>query len=438
MLERTRLGDFYHGVFIAPQQRLSAASRELPPWLTVLPLVPYALILVAGGLARRIRFGQTAIVCVRGVAGVSPRVFPPSGSVSDDLESGPAPEYGRRGRGRSAAGPRRDIDGLEHSRPAAAGGAVAAFGSLIEFPFAAAIYFCYTPPLVALTVNAVVGSEPVGAPAAAPRHRRGADDIRVARLNTGFIFNLGTESDRYQVVPSKLRRIGLRITADERFVYQKLLGLILSHGAGRYVYATPDCPEVYFISGMANPTRTFYETFDQRPKTAAEVLKLIEDHGITVVVINRVPEFSGPLNREIDAALEARFPQSDQAGRFLVRWRTVSALDRLMENVHVYRLWQAPFAEQKFAPVVRHNDLRHVTAASISAAVRARMRAISRRPGTWVSIGIPPTWTMPAATTEASSKSPMSATRKSPPGAASISSWPTASSTIFPTTTRAG
>jgi SAM-dependent methyltransferase len=40
----------------------------------------------------------------------------------------------------------------------------------------------------------------------------------------------------------------------------------------------------------------------------------------------------------------------------------VSGLDWLMENVHVYRLWQAPFAEQKFAPVARHNDLRHVNA----------------------------------------------------------------------------
>ena len=40
----------------------------------------------------------------------------------------------------------------------------------------------------------------------------------------------------------------------------------------------------------------------------------------------------------------------------------MSALDRLMENVHVYRLWQAPFAEQKFAPVARHNDLGQVQA----------------------------------------------------------------------------
>jgi SAM-dependent methyltransferase len=35
----------------------------------------------------------------------------------------------------------------------------------------------------------------------------------------------------------------------------------------------------------------------------------------------------------------------------------VSALDRVMEHVTVYRLWQAPFEDRKFAPVARHNDL---------------------------------------------------------------------------------
>ena len=273
-------------MFIAPQQRLSAASAELPPWLTVLPLVPYALILVAGGLARRIRFGQAAIVVF-----VAWLVFL--------LASSRRPEayqmlwnLGRHlNTAAVVAGVLLLARGATSMAPNTRGQlllvvAVAAFGSLIEFPFAVAIYFCYTAPLVALTVNAVVGSE-----RSAPRlpHLAVAAVLTifaVARLNTGFIFNLGQQSDRYQVVPSKMRRIGLRVTADDRFVYQKLLGLILSHGAGRYVYAAPDCPEVYFISGMANPTRTFYETFDQRPMTAAAVLKLIEEHGITVVVIN--------------------------------------------------------------------------------------------------------------------------------------------------------
>ena len=34
--------------------------------------------------------------------------------------------------------------------------------------------------------------------------------------------------------------------------------------------------------------------------------------------------------------------------------------DRLLERSFVYRLWQAPFAERKLAPVRRHNDLSRV------------------------------------------------------------------------------
>jgi SAM-dependent methyltransferase len=31
---------------------------------------------------------------------------------------------------------------------------------------------------------------------------------------------------------------------------------------------------------------------------------------------------------------------------------------RIMENTGAYRLWQAPFADMKFAPILAHNDLR--------------------------------------------------------------------------------
>ena len=34
--------------------------------------------------------------------------------------------------------------------------------------------------------------------------------------------------------------------------------------------------------------------------------------------------------------------------------------DAVLEHTLVYRLWQAPFAEQKFAPVLAHNDLKRV------------------------------------------------------------------------------
>jgi SAM-dependent methyltransferase len=34
--------------------------------------------------------------------------------------------------------------------------------------------------------------------------------------------------------------------------------------------------------------------------------------------------------------------------------------DQIMENTLAYRLWQAPFASQKFAPILNHNDLARV------------------------------------------------------------------------------
>ncbi|MEO8257042.1 MAG: glycosyltransferase family 39 protein [Acidobacteriota bacterium] len=315
------LGDFYRGVFITPQQRLAAASAELPGWPTLLPLIPYALILMAGGLARRLRY----LGLVVSVGFVVWLLFLLEGARRQE-------EYQMLWNMSRHLNTAAVVAGIVllcrsgASMPAPRRGqllllaTVMAFSSLIEFPFAVPIYFCYTAPLVALTVSAVVGSEP-----AAPRLPHVAlaavlTILAVRHINPGFIYGLGTQSDSYPTVPSKLQRLGLRIRNDERSQYQKLLGLILSHNTSRYVYAGPDCPEVYFLTGMINPTRTFYEAFDQQRMTPAAVLTLIEEHGITVVVINRTPEFSGPLSSEVDAALAARFPQSDEAGRFLVRW----------------------------------------------------------------------------------------------------------------------
>ena len=38
----------------------------------------------------------------------------------------------------------------------------------------------------------------------------------------------------------------------------------------------------------------------------------------------------------------------------------MSLIDRMLERPEVYSLWQAPFASQKFAPVLRNNDLERV------------------------------------------------------------------------------
>jgi hypothetical protein len=99
-----------------------------------------------------------------------------------------------------------------------------------------------------------------------------------------------------------------------------VLDLVKAHASGEFIYATPDCPEIYFLSGFRNPTRTFYEAFDEEPMTAARLLDLIDRRGITVVVINLQPEFSPGLDARLERALTDRFSHSATAGRFMVRW----------------------------------------------------------------------------------------------------------------------
>ncbi len=45
-----------------------------------------------------------------------------------------------------------------------------------------------------------------------------------------------------------------------------------------------------------------------------------------------------------------------------------------MEHTLVYRVWQAPFAERKFAPIRAHNDLTPFAGSSMWGVVPARIR----------------------------------------------------------------
>ena len=88
-----------------------------------------------------------------------------------------------------------------------------------------------------------------------------------------------------------------------------------------YVYATPDCPEVYFLSGARNPTGDLYEFLRRPRRGVTDTLALIEHNHVNLIVINRAPHFSGPIDPALEMALESRFPHSVVVGRFVVRWR---------------------------------------------------------------------------------------------------------------------
>ena len=200
---------------------------------------------------------------------------------------------------------------------------VAAMFNLIQFPFAAPVYFCYIAPFVVLTALALLQYlGPVS---------RGASTVvlgfvllfGVVRVNTSRIDRIGTYARSYgPVAPLQLPRAGIRVWAPQAIVYHQLIPMLQQRARGGYTWASPDCPEMYFLAGLQNPTRTMYDFFDDPQGRTARVLEAIERHGVTAIVLNGQPEFSPALRDDLVAELERRFPFAANVGPFQLRWRT--------------------------------------------------------------------------------------------------------------------
>ena len=103
--------------------------------------------------------------------------------------------------------------------------------------------------------------------------------------------------------------------------YQAVTWLLRAHARGGYTWASPDSPEIYFLTGLRNPTRSLYEFFDDTTAHSARILAALDAHGVTAIVENRKPPFSAPLTPELLGALEARYPHAAELGPYVVRWR---------------------------------------------------------------------------------------------------------------------
>jgi hypothetical protein len=195
--------------------------------------------------------------------------------------------------------------------------------SLVQIPFSAPIYFCFVAPVLAVTVLAFLSSIP-----RAPKFLLSTLLsfyllFAVLRMVPGFIYRLGNSSyPDVQTTPLALPRAGgLRINVDDALLYERLIPLIQKHAIGEYAYAAPDCPEVYFLSGLRNPTRTLFDFFDDPENHTERILSAMERNRVNVVAILKNPAFSVPLAPGLRAALAGRFPNSSTVGRFEVRWR---------------------------------------------------------------------------------------------------------------------
>jgi len=145
----------------------------------------------------------------------------------------------------------------------------------------------------------------------------------VVRVTPGFLNHMGAEyaPDTQTQRLTVARAGGLRVDSADALLYDKLIPLVQSHATGKFIYAAPDCPEVYFLSGLESPTRHYFQYAEDSVDYLPRTLKMLEHLNVNVVAINEEPQFSGPLSEDLQAALEQRYPHSVEVGHFQVRWK---------------------------------------------------------------------------------------------------------------------
>jgi hypothetical protein len=306
------VGALVRGVFVTPRVRISELAAAPPAAMSVIAAVPVVAALGLIGLrwSTRVGFAVVALVVVAGFGVLQA----PSGDpvlrtplhvisrLARDAERGLIPLLVVIGVVMLARR-RTVID----ARAVALVLAVLATGTLVQFPYALDQYFLYVAPLVVLAVLVLAPT-------------RAAAVVAVACIV--FAMARFRVTDPGPMVRLDIPRGGPLVSPDINESYRELLGLVRAHARGNYIYAGPDSPQAYFLTGYQNPTGTLYEMFDDTTGRTARVLQAIDAYGVTTVVLNRHPaNVSGPMDPTLRAALVARFPDSALVGSYVVRWK---------------------------------------------------------------------------------------------------------------------
>ncbi len=198
---------------------------------------------------------------------------------------------------------------------------VTAFHALNQFPYPAPNYYAYVAPLAILTAGAAAAYFGV-----LPRLNVAAmilAGFSGVVLRLGSVHNVGSYP-RWWDYAHRLAvpRGGLLVTEYDSTRYTHLLDLVAEHRASGTVYAGPQLPEVYFLSGHMSPGPDSYSLFTNPVADSSELNRAFNLNGASVIVIKLRPMFSAPLRNDLYQWLSIRYPQSETMDTLQVRWRT--------------------------------------------------------------------------------------------------------------------
>lgn len=316
------VNDVIHGVVVLPQQRLANAAQSFPPVFAFLTTIPMCMLLFCGWQSRDhdpardrrvsiavFTFAATAIVftgswAVHSSIWLSVRLLPPLAVLAVGL-------FLVRNSQHLSDENRQTLVLLLLGTTTL---------SLIQFPFAANIYFCYFAPLLILMIvyfRSIV-------PGRVPGRESGILVFfllfAVASLNRCYVAGGRFPYDKAQQM--KISRASLLSRPQFAEYYPEVIDIVQRHSeSGDAIYAAPDCPEIYFLADRKNPTRTMYDFFDSPQQRTDKLIRMLSLEDITVVVINFMPEFSSKMDQRLQQEVLQKFPIRQQVGPFIVAYR---------------------------------------------------------------------------------------------------------------------
>jgi dolichyl-phosphate-mannose-protein mannosyltransferase len=195
--------------------------------------------------------------------------------------------------------------------------------SLVQFPFSTSIYVLYIAPLLPVAWLALASTRE-------HRSRFLLTTIAVAYIaflvfcvTPGFLYSMGyhySSNPETQLLDLPISG-GIRVEPAKANQYSKITELIQKHARGNYIYAAPDCPEIYVLAGKQNPLPSSFDFLDDPLTRTSRVLAALDRRNVNAVAIFRTPSFSMPMDKPLRDELQHRYPQSEQVGSFQIRWR---------------------------------------------------------------------------------------------------------------------
>jgi hypothetical protein len=317
------IADLYRGIFILPQKRMASAAADFPPAATIITSLPYAALVFYSFPAAQTHLSRVIGGILISMLGAA-LLFSDSNllyyTVWQSARSLGVVAVLAGGWFLSRPGCRRYLPDNTRQALFLVLSMTALFG-LIQFPFAGPLYFIYTTPLVCLGLLALITA------------RDNMPKLRhmVALLfylffavfwKNGLVWATGVAYVPFRTEsPLKIDRGPLRVIDEYNRIYTELVNFIRLHSTSRYIYAAPDCPEVYFLSGKQNPTRAIFDFLNDGENEPERIANLLNDKRINLVVMNSKPQFSKTIDPELSALIENRFRLAVHIGHFTVRWK---------------------------------------------------------------------------------------------------------------------